>query len=75
MELALGALDHLGALLEDQDHGAADRAHVDRLVGGVQHQNAAVRPALPLPLGGQRGWVGWFFADLAGCWLEHCRGH
>jgi hypothetical protein len=35
----LQRLDHLGLAFEDEDVRTPDRAHVERLVTGVQHQN------------------------------------
>jgi hypothetical protein len=34
-------LEDLGALLEDENRGTPDRAHVDGLKGGVQYEDPA----------------------------------
>ena len=55
MKPPLGVLDDLCLVLEQQDHGAPDRADVDRFVGRVEHKHPSnLRPA-PLVLGGRRG--------------------
>ena len=42
-------LDGLGLALEQQHHGAMERAHVHRLVGRVQHQNLSGHASSPCP--------------------------
>jgi hypothetical protein len=55
-------LEDLGAVLEDEDGGAADGADVDRLEGGIEYEDPARRPtALLRPAGArQRAHRAWF---------------
>src|SRR5436305_3485729 len=65
VERPLGVLDDLGALLQYEHGGPANRAHVDRLVRGVEHQHPAqCSPTLLWPDARQRGHGSWLFASL-----------
>jgi hypothetical protein len=68
VERPVAPLEDLGAVLEDQDGGAADRADVDRLVRRVQHEHPANRRgALLRPAGpGQRDDRAWFYVTRLG---------
>ena len=53
----VAALEHLGLLLQDQDQGAADGADVERLVGGVEDEDAAAREPAACSAGCERRWL------------------
>src|ERR1700733_12530610 len=55
VEFPLGPLDHLGLVLEEQNHCASDGADVDRLVCGVQHEHPANLMSASLVLWKRRG--------------------
>ena len=55
MKRPLAVLEHLGAVLQDQHGGAADRADVDRLEGSIEDQHPAGRAtALLRPTGARQ---------------------
>src|SRR2546426_910792 len=46
MQLFVAVLEHLGLLLQHEDHGPPNRHDTERLVGGVEHERSPQAPPL-----------------------------